>query len=557
MLKKTLDALSQTLHDYSPEGRAGFHRLLERASKEEVVTPQELLAYHELLLFTVTYPADLKTLRLAEKELTRLEAISRKRCQVRRKWDDCLEDSGITGSKVRRAFTLDALRWLAKRAGTLAEIDWECLDDNEGKLDDFIRTSIPGLADAVLNTSLTTRELLEKLAAPRQSQLAFLCRNLYPEGELATADMDKAFDALEIQVTWRVGEHSRTTLRGPQRRVYFHNNGLSTSPSVERVLNTALPKSRALSAAQRQSLVDLAMSALLARGRETDPVTYANLAEVTHFQLDFGIDVILFGLVPSRRLPLESYIGFLALKNRVPVAYGGAWILGQRAEIGVNVFETFRGADSYRLFAEVMRVYRQYYNIETFLVQSYQFGDENDEGIQSGAFWFYYKLGFRPLDPTLRLIAEKEVARRKADPLYRTGPKTLKRLAKENLSLKLSKAEEAYDVSKIGLAVALRVSRQSGGDMIQAQAAAIQTARKLFDPPAQTLQAIASDAVARKFLLLTHCITRIGAWTRRDKAAFLDLALQKAGPHEREFILGVQKHDKLRAMLRSLELSSS
>ena len=34
-----------------------------------------------------------------------------------------------------------------------------------------------------------------------------------------------------------------------------------------------------------------------------------------------GLDVALFGLLPDRRLPLESFFGYIAARNRVPLAY--------------------------------------------------------------------------------------------------------------------------------------------------------------------------------------------------------------------------------------------
>ena len=38
---------------------------------------------------------------------------------------------------------------------------------------------------------------------------------------------------------------------------------------------------------------------------------------------------------------------------------------------------------------------------DTFAIYPYQLGHENDEGLDSGAWWFYYKLGFRPREPRI------------------------------------------------------------------------------------------------------------------------------------------------------------
>ena len=55
------------------------------------------------------------------------------------------------------------------------------------------------------------------------------------------------------------------------------------------------------------------------------------------------------------------------------------------------------------------------------VVSSYQVGDGNDEGLDSGSFWFYYKLGFRPVRTAVRATAERERARVEADQAYRTS----------------------------------------------------------------------------------------------------------------------------------------
>ena len=62
--------------------------------------------------------------------------------------------------------------------------------------------------------------------------------------------------------------------------------------------------------------------ALLPLLGETDPITYANPREVTLVRLERGIDIALFGSVPERRLPIESFFGFVIAKNRVPIGYG-------------------------------------------------------------------------------------------------------------------------------------------------------------------------------------------------------------------------------------------
>ena len=89
-----------------------------------------------------------------------------------------------------------------------------------------------------------------------------------------------------------------------------------------------------------------------------------------------------------------------------------------------------------------------------FSLDPYQIGYENEEGIESGAFWFYRKLGFRPTRrETLRLAQKEEekIATRKG---YRTSAATLRRLAESPMIFELDHERrgdwDRFQVRKIG-----------------------------------------------------------------------------------------------------------
>jgi len=50
--------------------------------------------------------------------------------------------------------------------------------------------------------------------------------------------------------------------------------------------------------------------------------------------------------------------------------------------------------------------------------------------VDSGAFWFYRKLGFRPTDPEVGRLVAREETRMRRTPAYRSSRQTLQRLAK-------------------------------------------------------------------------------------------------------------------------------
>ena len=64
-------------------------------------------------------------------------------------------------------------------------------------------------------------------------------------------------------------------------------------------------------------------------------------------------------------------------------------------------------------------------------------GRDNEDGINSGAYWFYYRFGFRSVAPVLQKLAEAEQKKIKQKKEYKTSKRTLEKLAQSNIALKL------------------------------------------------------------------------------------------------------------------------
>src|SRR6185295_18422181 len=100
--------------------------------------------------------------------------------------------------------------------------------------------------------------------------------------------------------------------------------------------------------------------------------------------------------------------------------------------IGFNTFYTFRDGESAWVYAKVLRLLNQLVGVTCISIDPYQLGFHNEEAIESGAFWFYRKLGFRPTRPELAklvMVEEKKIA---SDPKYRTPARVLRRLSEGN-----------------------------------------------------------------------------------------------------------------------------
>jgi len=102
------------------------------------------------------------------------------------------------------------------------------------------------------------------------------------------------------------------------------------------------------------------------------------------------------------------------------------------------------------MFCQLIRVYAQVFGVRFFEVESFQFGDDNEEGIASGAFWFYYRYGFRPTEPAIRKLASNEWNKLSASRSHETSGRILKQLASGNLVLNLGRQVpmSVYDVTR-------------------------------------------------------------------------------------------------------------
>ncbi len=180
-------------------------------------------------------------------------------------------------------------------------------------------------------------------------------------------------------------------------------------------------------------MIDIIVDASAVRYRELYGFLYPDAANVYHADLGRGMDFYFFGVARKWRLPKRDYSCGMYFKNGVPVGYVEVlWPRkpkGGRMEVGFNLYYTFRQGETAWLYARLLKLYRERFRVTSFLVDPYQLGHENEEAIESGSFWFYYKLGFRPESAEVARLAERELQKIATRPGYRTRPATLRRLA--------------------------------------------------------------------------------------------------------------------------------
>ena len=91
-------------------------------------------------------------------------------------------------------------------------------------------------------------------------------------------------------------------------------NNLLKKFDERELINKKLPAPKKLSEADKNTIIEKARIALFLLNRETEPVVYCNADGLLFYELEHGLSIALFSILPERRLPLESYIGFMMFK---------------------------------------------------------------------------------------------------------------------------------------------------------------------------------------------------------------------------------------------------
>jgi hypothetical protein len=200
--------------------------------------------------------------------------------------------------------------------------------------------------------------------------------------------------------------------------------------------------------------MDVILDTSAVRFRELYGFTWPDRDHVIRADAGRGMQIYVFGTPPAHRLPLRAYHAGMFFKNHVPVGYVETLTFFERMEVGFNLYYTFRAGETAWLYARLLRLMRQLLGVTCFSVDPYQIGHENDEAIDSGAFWFYRKLGFRPASQEVARLMEAEERKMREQPGYRTPPAILRRLAVAPMIFNGGPEWDRFSVRKVAQASA-------------------------------------------------------------------------------------------------------
>jgi hypothetical protein len=403
-----------------------------------------LTSYFETLLFIMALPPDKKTFDLAEREVLRLTKILGKQLENTK---ELFVNSGIPFTGYRAAFSHDCTRWLLSHPDCKLSI--HKIENTTFDLSEVLKVTLPTQERSETTAGFTNEELLNQLMPVKKSQLSYIINELSRLDNLPYIK-DHYYDGLGLQ-TDAIPKNkflSKAFNRIEIPEVFYHKD-LVKHFDIEAMLNKKLPPEAILTEEDKKNLIRVIKNSMAMTERETDPATYLKEDSLRLFHLERGVSIAIYGMPQPRQLPMESYIGYTLFKNGYPAAYAGGWVFGWRSDYGLNIYDQFRGGESAFMVAQVLRLYRQLFQVNYFQVEASQFGLDSPEGIATGVFWFYHKLGFRPLNEQLRQLAKNEYQKIKSHKGYRSSEKTLIKFTEDDIFLKLGKKVQpgVYDIT--------------------------------------------------------------------------------------------------------------
>ncbi len=431
-LSSIVKQLSSIIYTFDESSNAKKKEVLAFSKQIDLSNSKYIITYHDMLLHMLAYPANKEIYTLASHAL---ELVSKHFKNKAIANQVVFENSGLPYTRMYSRFTTDYCTWMITHPE--CSISLYEFEKVACSLNDILKICLPAIEQEITSAGLSNEELLDTLNIKAKDRLHFLLNSLrYFDTQLKVKDF--IWESLKpiTEVHFKDPACSRTWNAVTVKNIFYHTEILKKFDH-QSLLNQALPPAIKLSSAAKQQLVEVIRKNLLLTMRETDPVTYMDENSLHYFELERGISVAIFGMQAARQLPTCSYVGYTLFKNGYPVSYGGSWLIGETANFGINIFEPYRGGESGYTLIQLLRVYRQLFGISYFEIEPYQFGQDNPDGIKTGAFWFYYRFGFRPVDSKLAKLAANEFKKIQSIKGYRSTEATLIQFTDSNLALQL------------------------------------------------------------------------------------------------------------------------
>lgn len=508
---------------------------------------------HEVLCFLRAYPDNRAVLDQVERMLADFD----QRSDLLDHAEE-LTDSGIAGTPTVYRFFFETAQWLAQRWPDRLLVQWDDLEAPE-RLERALSLLVlaaeqPGIDEVAYEL----RDWVHTLKGADEGDGAFLVRRFMA---LAADPFVRQFLYEDVGFWLRLeagpDTPARTRAKLPRRRIHWQR-GPVTGPRPNLLARLKIPPVavRSVSGKRADRLIDMTREAMVTRSRDLDAFAYGSRDDVRIVDCGNGLEFVAIGTLPERRLMLEAVYAFLTLKNGVPIGYVLNSALFGSAEVAYNVFDTYRGAEAAAIYGRVLAMVHHLFGSDTFTIYPYQLGHENQEALESGAWWFYQKLGFRARDPDVLDLMNRELEQMRKRPDHRSSIATLRELSKVNVYLQTSREREdvigILPLPNAGLAVTGYLARTYGADREAAARECSKDARRLLGNPSLQRFTPGERMAWDRWAPLVVCLPGIERWKPEERRELVSVIRAKGGQRESDFVRRFDAHRKLRRAIRRL-----
>ena len=558
-LASRVERLEALRRDYGPGAADRAEKQLTSTQRPHFGDAKLLIRFHDALLFLRAFPQSRRVAKLADRLLATVEPEVKRLRQSGDDVDDFdLEPySGIAGTVLTGEHTFEVARWLAERCPEHVTTNFN-VEENYSKLVNALPRFMPLLEDdSFVEPDIPFDQLLGAAAGDDERKWLWLIGQ-FERLPVSVKDKTELYDALtiELQLDLSGSRASRTYARYPTEQVFVHKEPLIQRKEVslvEEFGSGGIPLQK-LEQEEGAEIIDLAREALVVRQRELYGTTRGDAQHVYRADAGRGVQIFIWGLPPDRRLPLRAYHAGCTFKNGVPINYLEAISLFDWVEVGFNTFYTYRDGETAWIYAKVLHLLHELTGVTCVSVYPYQLGQDNEEAIQSGAFWFYRKMGFRPGRPELLSLTESEEKKIARKPSHRTSMRTLRRLAEGHVFYEFGDAPrglyDRFSTRNIQLAVQSHMAKCYGGNLARMREATTQALSRYLGMDISDWNDN-ERAAFENFAYVLSMMPEVADWSAWDRSSLRDIIRGKAAAEEREYLQLLQSHELLkRAMVR-------
>jgi hypothetical protein len=522
--------------------------VLRRLAKAPLRSASQVERLHEALCFLRAYPDDE---RVAAGVARMLDRFDRRADLLRHR--ESLGDTGIAGTAIHYRFFWSTAHWLARRwPGHLS------IARDDAGATARIGEALPLVTPAAAALWLTHRtppplDAVDVLRGRRGDAAWFIESLSRMPGDGFTREAYA--DAIDAPFVLEPGRDtpSRSRAHFAAAPRAFQVRPLRRGRPDLRAAIAVPPRAiRMLSRRDGAALVELARGAMITRARDLAAFEHGDGRDVRLVDDGDGLAFAFCGVTPERRALLHATYGCLTLKNGVPIGYVQADVLGPYAAVSFNTFETFRGGEAGHVFGRLLSAIHHAFGAESFSIEPYQLGQGNEEGIETGAWWFYQKLGFRPRSARARRLMRMELARMRVNPKHRSSARTLGKLAEAHLFFDLDpRAARGLPPIEAALDRAVAwLARHGGG----AQALADAESSALAITGLKSLAGFSRDErlAWRRWAPLVASLSGVSRWRPAERRELAEIVRAKGGRQELAFLVRFAAHARLaRALIGS------